>query len=176
MLHLTSIFAQQSLHFTVPLMSVTKLASPPYITSYLPLSDIFPNTAFWSLVDLWVPIKAKTEIINCWHNSRNKNGKYLTDFFSSEKMLACLKIKFQKRNGNYICLNNSCSLCIAVYGLQQEVDTRFLNCEANSSFEGRSSDHRIVSIDIRLSLRLSLLYDWSSFVGVSAGVMVSKVD
>ena len=46
MLRLMATHAQQSPLATVPPMPVIKQTSPPFTTSYLSLSDIFPNTMF----------------------------------------------------------------------------------------------------------------------------------
>ena len=87
------------------------------------------------------------------HNSSNRNGEHLTDF-SLDTRLTCLNTKFQKRKEklwtntytknkahiDYIFMNKKCI-------------NSALNCKAFSSFEGVSSDHRIVMAKIRLSLR-----------------------
>ena len=45
-------------------MPVMKLISPSSITSYLPLTNTFPNTIIWSSVKIWILKYAKMEIIN----------------------------------------------------------------------------------------------------------------
>ena len=95
--------------------------------------------------------------INCkfsLHNSSNRNGEHLTDF-TPENRLTCLNTKFQKIKGK---------LWTNTYTNNAKEQTDYIlinkkwkynasNCEAYSSFEGVSSDHRIVMAKIRLSLR-----------------------
>ena len=84
------------------------------------------------------------------HNSSNRNGQHLIDFTIVNR-LTCLNTNFQKREGKL--WENSA-----------------INCEAYSSFEGVSSDHRIVTAKIRLSRRRNATrtattkdYDWALF-------------
>ena len=70
-------------------------------------------------------------------NSSNRNGEHLTDFI--------LDTKFQKRKEKlwtYTYANNT---------KVQICNNSALDCEAHSSFEGVSSDHRI----------LTAKYDWA---------------
>ena len=103
------------------------------------------------------------------HNTSNRNGQHLTDFMI-ENRLTCLNTNYQKREGKlwtYTYANNS----------KAEIDYVLINkkwknsamyCEAYSSFEDVSSDHRIVTAKIRLSLRKNAKrttttkhYDWA---------------
>ena len=103
------------------------------------------------------------------HNSSNRNGQHLTDFML-ENILTCLNTNFQKREGKlwtYIYANNSKEQ-IDYDFINKKWNNSALNCKAYSSFEGVSSDHRIVTAKIRLSLRrnatrttTTLHYDWS---------------
>ena len=98
------------------------------------------------------------------HNSSNKNGEHLTKF-PLENKLICLNTKFLKRKGKlwtYTYANNAKAQIDGVF-INNE-----LNCEAYLSFEGVSSDHRIVTAKIRLSLRrnaaqitTTVHYNWS---------------
>ena len=77
----------------------------------------------------------------------NRNGEYLAEFFL-ENRLICLKIK--KGEGNYghtpiLVMLNHCKI-------NKKWINSILNCEASSSFEGVSSNHRIISTKICLSL------------------------
>ena len=85
------------------------------------------------------------------HNTSNRNGQHLIDFII-ENRLTCLNTNFQKREGK---------LWTYTYGpthgpthSKAQIDYVFINrkwknstmnCEAYSSFEGVSSDHRIVT-------------------------------
>ena len=102
------------------------------------------------------------------HNSSNRNGEHQTDF-TPENRSTCLNTKFQKRKGKlwtYTYANNA-KVQIDYVLINKKWNNRALNCEAYSSFEGMSSDHRIVTAKIRLSLRRKAArittahYDWS---------------
>ena len=89
-----------------------------------------------------------------FHNSSNRNGEHLTDF-TLENRLTCLNTKFQKRKGKlwtYTYANNTKAEIDYVF-ISKKWNNSTLNCEAYSSFEGVSHDHRIVTAKIRLSLR-----------------------
>ena len=102
------------------------------------------------------------------HNSSNRNGQHLTDF-TIENRLACLNKSFQKREGKlwtYTYPNNTKALIDYVL-INKKWNNSALNCEAHSSFEGVSTDHRTVMAKIRLSLRkndtqttTTKHYDW----------------
>ena len=88
------------------------------------------------------------------HNSSNKNGQNLTNFMT-ENRLTCLKTNFQKREEKlwtYTYANNTKAQIDFVF-INKKWKNSAVNCEAYSSFVGVSSDHRIVTAKIRLSLR-----------------------
>ena len=88
------------------------------------------------------------------HNTSNSNGQHLTDFVI-ENRLTCLNTNYQKREGKlwtYPCANNSKAQIDYVL-INKKWKNSAINCEAYSSFEGVSSDHRLVTAKIRLSLR-----------------------
>ena len=90
------------------------------------------------------------------HNMSNRNGQHLIDFMI-ENRLTCLNTNFQKREGKlwtYTYANNSKALIDYVF-INRKWKNSAMNCEAYSSFEGVSSDHRIVTAKVRLSLRKS---------------------
>ena len=85
--------------------------------------------------------------------SSNRNGEHLADFML-ENRLTCLNTKFQKRKGKlwtYTYANNTKAQIDYVF-IDKKWNNSTLNCEAYSSFEGVSSDHRIVMAKIRLNL------------------------
>ena len=87
------------------------------------------------------------------HNTSNRKGQHITDF-TQENRLTCLNTKFQKREGKlstYTDANNIKAHIDYVF-INKKWNNSALNCEAYSSFEGVSSDHRIVTAKIRLSL------------------------
>ena len=64
-----------------------------------------------------------------------------------ENRLTCLNTNFQKREGKlwtYTYANNSKALIDYVF-INRKWKNSAMNCEAYSSFEGVSSDHRIVT-------------------------------
>ena len=103
------------------------------------------------------------------HNTSNRNGQHLTDFMI-ENRLACLNTNYQKREGKlwtYTYANNTKAQIDYVL-INKKWKNSALNCEAYSSFEGVTTDHRIVSAKIRLSLRKNAKrtattkhYDWA---------------
>ena len=103
------------------------------------------------------------------HNTSNRNGQHLTDFMI-ENRLACLNTNYQKREGKlwtYTYANNTKAQIDYVL-MNKKWKNSALNCEAYSSFEGVSTDHRIVTAKIRLSLRkndkrtaTTKHYDWA---------------
>ena len=102
------------------------------------------------------------------HNMSNRNGQYLTDFMI-EKRLTCLNTNYQKREGKlwtYTYANNSKAQIDYVF-INRKWKNSAMNCEVYSSFEGVSSDHRIVTAKLWLSLRKNATrtatnkhYDW----------------
>ena len=103
------------------------------------------------------------------HNASNRNGEHLTDF-SLENGLPYLNTKFQKRKerlwtNSYA---NNAKVMIDYIVMNNKWINRALNSEAYSSFESVSSDHRIVTAKVRLSLlrnttqtTKTTLYNWS---------------
>ena len=88
------------------------------------------------------------------NNTSNKNGQRLTDFMI-ENRLTCFNTNYQKREGKlrtYTYANNSKAQIDYVL-INKKWKNTAMNCEAYSSFEGVSSDHRIVTAKIRLSVR-----------------------
>ena len=87
-----------------------------------------------------------------------------------ENRLACLNTNYQKREGKlwtYTYANNTKAQIDYVL-INKKWKNSALNCEAYSSFEGVSTDHRIVTAKIRLSLRKNAKrtattkhYDWA---------------
>ena len=103
------------------------------------------------------------------HNTSNRNGQHLTDFMK-ENRLACLNTNYQKRKcklWTYTYANNTKAQIDYVL-INKKWKNSAMNCEAYSSFEGVSTDHRIVTAKIRLSLRKNAKrtattkhYDWA---------------
>ena len=88
------------------------------------------------------------------HNTSNRNGQHLTDFMI-ENRLACLNTNYQKREGKlwtYTYTNNTKAQIDYVL-INKKWKNSAMNCEAYSSFEGVSTNDRIVTAKIRLSLR-----------------------
>ena len=103
------------------------------------------------------------------HNTSNRNGQHLTEFMM-ETRLICLNTNYQKMEGKlwtYKYANNSKAQIDYVF-INKKWKNSAMNCEAYSSFEGVSSDHRIVTAKIRLSQRKNATrttttkhYDWA---------------
>ena len=104
-----------------------------------------------------------------YHERTNRNGEHLQTFLMENK-LVCLNTRFQKRIGKKWTHTHP-------NGYKSQIDFLFINkkwtnschnCEAYNSFYGVSSDHRITSVRICLSLRKNKIkkatkpcYDWS---------------
>ena len=103
------------------------------------------------------------------HNTSNRNGQHLIDFMI-ENRLACLNTNYQKREGKlwtYTYANNTKAQIDYIF-INKKWKNSAMNCDAYSSFEGVSTDHRIVTAKIRLSLRKNAKrtattkhYDWA---------------
>ena len=103
------------------------------------------------------------------HNTSNRNGQHLTDFMI-ENRLTCLNTSYQKREGKlwtYTYAKNDKAQIDYVF-INKKWKNSAMNCEAYSSFKGVSSDHRIVTAKIWLSLWKSATrtatikhYDWA---------------
>ena len=103
------------------------------------------------------------------HNTSNRNGPHLTHFLI-ENTLTCLNKNFQKREGKlwtYTHVNNNKTQIDYVF-INKNWKNSAMNCEAYSSFESVSSDPRIVTAKIRLSLwknatrtNTTKHYDWT---------------
>ena len=103
------------------------------------------------------------------HCASNRNGQHLIDFMI-ENRLTCLNTNFQKREGKlwtYTYANKSKAQIDYVL-INRKWKNSAMNCEAYSSFESVSSDHRIVTAKVRLSLRKNATrkattkhYDWA---------------
>ena len=81
-----------------------------------------------------------------------------------ENRLTCCNTNYHKSEGKYV--NNSKSDRLCLYNKKWKNSA--MNCETYSSFKGVSSDHRIVTAKIRLSLRKNTTqtattknYDWA---------------
>ena len=79
------------------------------------------------------------------HNSSNRNEQHLIHF-TIENRLTCLNTNFQKREGKlwtYTYANNAKAQIDYVF-INEKWNNSAVNCEAYSSFEGVSSEHRTV--------------------------------
>ena len=100
-------------------------------------------------VDLNVQIGKNVNHKFSLHNSSNRNGEHLTDF-TLENRLTCLYTKFRKRKGKlwtYTKTNDAKPERDYIL-INKKWNNNALNCKAYSSFEGVSSDHRIVTAKV----------------------------
>ena len=81
------------------------------------------------------------------HNLSNRNGEHLT-VFTLENKLTCLNIKLQKRKGKQWTNTypNNVQARIDYILMNKNWTNKDLKCEAYSSFEKVSSDHRVVTV------------------------------
>ena len=85
------------------------------------------------------------------HNTSNRNGQHLTDFMIKNRLISLNK-SYQKREGKLWTNTyaNYSKAQIDYVFINTKWKNSAINCEAYSSFGG-SSDHRIVTANIRLS-------------------------
>ena len=103
------------------------------------------------------------------NNKYSQHGQHLTDIMI-ENRLTCLNTNYQKRDGKlwpYTYANNSKAQINYLF-INKKWKNSAMNCEAYSSFEDVSSDHRIVTTKLRLRLRKNATrtattkyYDWA---------------
>ena len=143
------------------------------VTFYDELSSLVRNIPKHNLLviggDMNAQIGKKRNNKYSLHNTSNRNGQHLIDFMI-ENRLTCLNTNYQKREGKlwaYTYANNSKAQIEYVF-INRKWKNSAMNCEAYSSFEGVSFDHRIVTGKLRLSLRKNATrtvttrrYDWA---------------
>ena len=128
------------------------------VTFYAELSALVHNIPKHNLLviggDMNTQIRKNRNSKYSLHKTSNRNGQHLTDFMI-ENRLTCLNTNYQKREGKlwtYTYANNSKAQIDYVF-INKKWKNSAMNCEAYSSFEGVSSDHRIVTAKLQLSLR-----------------------
>ena len=89
-----------------------------------------------------------------YHASSNRNGVLLEDFIE-ENNLAYLNTKFQKKSSKLWTFTyaNGARAQLDHIIINKKWKNSALNCQAFNTFEGVSSDHRIVTSTLRLILR-----------------------
>ena len=105
-----------------------------------------------------------------YHEATNRNGEHMFNF-TNENSLICLNTRYQKRKGKLWTFThpNGAKAQLDYLLINKKWINSVINCEAYNTFQGVYSDHRIVSLKIRLSLRANkkqalnrTLYDWST--------------
>ena len=105
---------------------------------------------------------------HAFHPETNRNGKHFNHFLT-ENNLYCLNTRFQKKRGKL--WTHTYPTSVKAQPDYISVNKKWINsvqnCEVCNSFESVSSDHRIVSIKVQLSLRadkkessIKPLFDW----------------
>ena len=91
---------------------------------------------------------------HAFHVETNRNGKHFNHFLT-ENNLYCLNTRFPKKSGKLWSHTypNSVKAQLDYISVNKKWINSVQNCEAYNSFEGVSSDHRILSIKVQLSLR-----------------------
>ena len=89
-----------------------------------------------------------------FHQTTNRNGKHLSEF-ATENELLILNTRFEKKPGKLWTFQypNNTKAQLDYILINRKWKNSCTNCEAYSSFSSVSSDHRILSCKIRLSLR-----------------------
>ena len=113
-----------------------------------------------------------------FHAETNRNGKHFNHFLT-ENNLYCLNTRFQKKRGKLWTHTypNSVKAQLDYISANKKWINSVQNCEAYNSFEGVSSDLRIVSIKVQLSLRANKKkssikppFDWKQ-LSSNAGIL-----
>ena len=153
--------------------SPTNVSEETKVTFYKELSSLLRSIPKHNLLviggDMNAQIRKNRNNKYSLLNTSNRNGQHLTDFMI-ENRLTCLNTNYQKREGKlwaYTYVNNSKAQIDYVF-INKKWKNSAMNCEAYSSFEGVSSNHRIVMAKLRLSLRKNATrtattkhYDWA---------------
>ena len=104
-----------------------------------------------------------------YHQTTNRNGQMLKDYLQENNML-CLNTHFQKRHCQLWTHNstNDFKSQIDFIIINKKWKNSVKNCRAYNSFNSIASDHRIITADIKLSLRANKKknskckpYDWT---------------
>ena len=112
----------------------------------------------------------KEDIQYSYHEKTNRNGKILLDL-AMEKHLEITNTRFRKRSGKqwtFLRPGNAKSQIDFIL-VSKKWRNNVKNVETYNSFSNIGSDHRIVTAEIRLSLRKNLeklkskKYDWEIF-------------
>ena len=120
------------------------------VTFYEELSSLVHSIPKHNLLVIGGDMNAQNRINKySLYNTSNRNGQHLIDFMI-ENRLTCLNTNFQKREGKlwtYTYANNSKAQIDYVF-INRKWKNSAMNYEAYSSFEGVSSNHRIVTAKV----------------------------
>ena len=107
-----------------------------------------------------------------FHDTSNRNGEYLEHFLIENGLLS-INTRFQKRRGKLWTFKypNGQKGQLDYMMINKKWINSIQNCEAYHCYEGISTDHRMVSLRIQLSLRANKkkstarpIYDWKQLV------------
>ena len=107
-----------------------------------------------------------------FHQSTNRNGEYLAELLMENNLVAS-NTCFMKRHGKLWTFKDRATEAkrqLDYILTRTKWRNSVLNCEAYNGFASIGSDHRVVSVRLRLSLRVSkqqpkrAVHDWKSFV------------
>uniref|UniRef100_A0A8C5B1I1 Endonuclease/exonuclease/phosphatase domain-containing protein n=1 Tax=Gadus morhua TaxID=8049 RepID=A0A8C5B1I1_GADMO len=105
-----------------------------------------------------------------YHDSTNRNGAYLTALLMEHELLAANTL-FQKRQGKRWTFQDRATRMVRQLDyilVRRKWRNSILNAEPYSSFSSVGSDHPVVSMRVRLSLRVpkpspKIRHDWKAF-------------
>ena len=102
-----------------------------------------------------------------YHDSTNRNGEHLAALLMEHEQLAA-NTMFQKRMGNRWTFQDRATGMLRQLDVRRRWRNSILNAEPYSTFSTVGSDHRVVSMRVRLSLRVAkpspkTRYDWKAF-------------
>ncbi|KAK1883300.1 Craniofacial development protein 2 [Dissostichus eleginoides] len=107
---------------------------------------------------------------NPYHDSTNRNGAYLMALLMEHELLAA-NTMFRKRTGKRWTFQDRATGMLRQLDyilVRQKWRNSILNAELYSTFSSVGSDHRVVSVRVRLSLRVpkpspKIRHDWKAF-------------
>ena len=110
------------------------------------------------------------DVLFPFHDSTNRNGKHLTTLLMEHQLLAA-NTMFQKRAGKRWTFRDRASGTVRQLDyilVRQKWRNSVLNAEPYNTFSSVGSDHRVVSMRVRLSLRVpkpspKIRHDWKAF-------------
>ncbi|XP_049332441.1 uncharacterized protein LOC125800254 [Astyanax mexicanus] len=163
-----------------PATTVIVVYSPTNVTSYDEVEKFFEDLAtavrnapvhnFLAILGDFNARLGPEDVPFPYHDSTNRNGCYLAAFLTEHELLAANTI-FRKRAGKRWTFRDRATGALRQLDyilVRRKWRNSVMNAEPYSTFCSVGSDHRVVSMRVRLSLRVSkpsprIRYNWRAF-------------